>query len=250
MARKFLLALKEKPSFAGELSLRLFEERDSEGRTKYSLLCQKKPSFNEKEVAIFFGVLNGSVPDNLHEITKTIDWQREVPTLEATELMETLEHQVLPLIPETIEGLDGTTYELLIERGSSKVQFSWWCEPPRVWKALGKVAMTLLNRADAATMADALQSETRKQLIRQLAVKLGELQADMKKESEELMRTHNRRCHELAKTLSAIGLTCPGCGRHSNDVRFIDKSPDAKSYFICGSCGRSFRAEDLQPVRV
>ncbi len=245
MAGKFLLALKEKPSFAGELSLRLMEEHDSEGRAKYSLLCQKKPPFNEKEVAIFCGVLSGSVPDNLEEITKTVDWQREVPTLEARELMEILEHPVVPFIPETIEGLDGTTYELLIERGSSNVQFSWWCEPPRVWEALGKVAKTLLNRADAASMVDVLQSNTRKQLIRQLAEELGELQADMKKESEELMRTHNRRCHELAKTLSATGLTCPGCGRHSNDIRFIDKSPDAKSYFICGACGRSLRPEEL-----
>jgi len=246
MVGKCLLALKEKPSFAGELSLRLMEEQDSEGRAKYSLLCQKTPPFSENEVAIFFGVLGGGVSDNLDEITKTIDWQREVPTLEATELMEILEHPVLPFVPETIEGLaDGTTYELLIERGSSKVQFTWWCEPPQVWKALGKVAKTLLNRADAASTVDALQSETRKQLIRQLALELGELQADMKEESEELMRTHNRRCHELAKTLSATGLTCPGCGQHSNDIRFLDKGPDAKSYFICGACGRSFRPEDL-----
>jgi hypothetical protein len=245
MAGRFLLALKEKPSFEGELSLRLMEEHDSERRAKYSLLCQKKPPFNEKEVAIFLGVLRGGVPDNLDEITKTIDWQREVPTLEAREIMEILERQVLPVVPETIEGLDGTTYELLIERGFNKVQFTWWCEPPRVWKALAKVAKALLNRADAASMVDALQSKTRKELVRQLAEELGELRAEMKKESEETMRTHNRRCHELAKTLSATGLTCPGCGWHSKDLRFIDKSPDAKSYFICGACGRSFRPEDL-----
>lgn len=245
MAGKFLLALKEKPSFEGELSLRLMEEHDSEGRTKYSLLCQKKPPFNKKEVTIFLGVLSRGVPGSLGEITKTVDWQREVPTLEARELMEILERQVLPVVPETILGLDGTTYELLIERGFSEVRFTWWCDPPRVWKALGEVAKTLLNRADAASMVDVLQSKTRKQLIRQLAEELGELQADMKKESEKLMKMHNRRCHELAKTLSATGLTCPGCGWHSNDIRFMDKSPDAKSYFICGACGRSFRPEDL-----
>jgi len=242
---KLLLVLKEKPSFEGELSIDLVEENDSEGHAKYSLLCQKKPPFNEEESALFVGVLGGDVGKDLDEITKSIGWRREVPAAEAGEILDILKRQIAPIVPETIVGLDGTFYELHIERGFSKVQFTWWCKPPRVWNPLGEAAKTLLNRADAASMIEALQSKTRKQLIEQLEEELGELQAKAKKNSEELMRTHNCRCDELARSSRTTGLTCPGCGQHSKDIRFIDKSPDAKSYFICKACGRSFRPEDL-----
>ena len=242
---KLLLALKEKPSFQGELSIDLVEEHDSEGRAKYSLVCQKKPPFNEVESALFVGVLGGVVGKDLDEITKNIGWRREVPAAEARGILDILQRQIAPVVPETIIGLDGTFYELHIERGFSKVQFTWWCEPPPVWNALGAAAKTLLNRADAASMIGALQSKTRRQLIEQLAEELGELQAKVKKDSEELMRMHNHRCDELARSLRTTGLGCPGCGQHSKDIRFIDKGPDAKSYFICKACGRSFRPGDL-----
>jgi hypothetical protein len=242
---KLLLALKEKPSFQGELSIDLVEENDSEGHAKYSLICQKKPPFNEVEWALFVGVLGGVVGKDLDEITKNIGWQQEVPAAEATEILDILQRQIAPVVPETSVGLDGTFYELHIERGFSSVQFTWWCEPPQVWSALGEAAKTLLKRADAASMVEARQSKTRKQLIEQLEEQLGELQAKMKKDSGQLMRTHNDRCDELERSLRTTGLTCPGCGQHSKDIRFIDKSPDAKSYFICRACGRSFRPEDL-----
>jgi hypothetical protein len=242
---KLLLVLKEKPSFEGELSIDLVQENDSEGHAKYSLVCQKKPPFNKVESALFVCVLGGDVGKDLDEITKSIGWRREVPAAEAREILDILQRQIAPVVPETIVGLDGTGYELHIERGFSKVQFTWWCEPPRVWNALGEAAKTLLNRADAASMIEALQSKTRKQLIEKLEEELGELQAKVKKDSEELMRTHNCRCRELARSSRTAGLTCPGCGQHSKDIRFIDKSPDAKSYFICKACGRSFRPEDL-----
>ena len=242
---KLLLALKEKPSFQGELSINLVEENDSEGHAKYSLVCQKRPPFNEVESALFVGVLGGVVGKDLDEITKNIAWRREVPAAEARQILDILQRQIAPVVPETIVGLDGTIYELHIERGFSKAQFTWWCEPPRVWNALGEAAKTLLNRADAASMIGALQSKTRKQLIEQLEEELRELQARMKRDAEELMRTHNHRCDELARALRTTGLTCPGCGQNSKDIRFIDKSPDAKSYFICKACGRSFRPGDL-----
>jgi hypothetical protein len=81
-------------------------------------------------------------------------------------------------------------------------------------------------------MIGALQSKSRKQLIEQLEEELGELQALMKKDSEELTRTHNHRCDELLRSLRTAGLTCPGCGQHAKDIRFIDKSTDARCYFI------------------
>ena len=100
-----------------------------------------------------------------------------------------MQRQIAPVVPETIVGLDGTFYELHIERGFCKVQFTWWGEPPRVWNALGETAKTLLNRADAASMIGTLQSKTRKQLIERLEEELGELRAIMKKDSKEVMRT-------------------------------------------------------------
>jgi hypothetical protein len=245
IAGKVLMVLKEKPSFEGELSARLTEERDAEGRAKYFLVCQKTPPFNVEELALIAGVRGGLVVDNCEDIAKSISWRREVSPTEVREILDVLQHQVVSVVPETIVGLDGTTYELLIQRGFSKVRFTWWCEPPAVWKALGEVSTRLLNIADATSAIETLQPDSRKKLIKQLREELDELQTRRKEESAELMRAHNLRCHKLARSLRATGLTCPGCGRHSNDNRFIDKSPDAKSYFICNACGRSFRPEDL-----
>ena len=240
-----LLALKEKPSFEGELSIDLVEEHDSDGRAKFSLVCQKKPPFSQEEWALFASVLDGVVGEDLKEIMKCIGWRRQVSEIEVREILDILQHQVVSVDPEAIVGLDGTTYELLIERGFSKVQFTWWCEPPAVWKALGKLSKRLLGIADATSMIQILQPDSRKQLIEQLREELDEHQTRRKEESGKLIRTHNLRCHELASSLRASGLTCPGCGQHSKDNRFIDKNPDARSYFVCSACGRSFRPEDL-----
>ena len=247
MAGELLLTLKEIPSFEGELSVRLMEEHDSEGRANYSLVCEKKPPLDRGEWPLIVGVRSGIFGDvlSLKEITKSIGWQQDIPPVEAREILDTLKSQVPSTVPEAISGLDGTTYELLIERGFNKVQFTWWCEPPGVWKALGELSRRLLNRANAPSMTKSLQSNTRKQLIKQLQGKLAEHRATLEEKSNELVRTHNDRCHELARSLRATGLTCPPCGQHSKEIRFIDKSPDAKSYFICRLCGRSFRPEDL-----
>lgn len=37
---------------------------------------------------------------------------------------------------------------------------------------------------------------------------------------------------------------CPRC--KGDKIRYVDKSPENKSYFICKVCGRSFRLEDMQ----
>src|SRR5271157_4177815 len=242
---KLLLALKEKPSFEGELCAHLREDYDADGRAKYFLACQKTPSFNVEEFALIVGVRGGLLVDNSEEITKGISWRREVSPTEVRDILDILEQQVISVVPETFMGLDGTTYELLIERCFSKVQFTWWCEPPAGWKALGEVSKRLLSIADATSALGTLRPDSRKELIKQLRGELDELQAQRKEENEELMRAHNLRCHELAKSLTTVGLMCPGCGRHSKENRSVDKSPDAKSYFICSACGRSFRPEDL-----
>jgi hypothetical protein len=209
------------------------------------LVCQKSPPINEEEFALILGLPSSVVDESREEISKNISWRRELPPVEAREILDIVQHQAVTSFPEITLGLDGTTYELTIELGNNKVQFTWWCEPPLAWKALGEVSKILLTKADAVSMIEDLQSDTRKQLIEKLEEVFDEVQAYRKKESEESLRTHNRRCHELASSLRFTGLTCPGCGHHSRDIRFFDKSPDAKSYFICAACGRSFRPDDL-----
>lgn len=190
-------------------------------------------------------MLGGVVGEDLEEITKSLDWQVEVPPLEAKEITAILEHLVVSVAPQGFAGLDGTTYDLLIERGFNRIRFTWWSEPPAVWQALGSLSKTLLKRADTESMIEARQSNKRKRLIQQLRQELDDERTRGENESKELLRTHNVRCHELEQLLRTAGLTCPGCGLHSSDIRFIDKSPAAKSYFICRACGRSFRPEDL-----
>jgi len=56
MAGELLLTLKEIPSFEGELSVRLMEEHDSEGRANYSLVCEKKPPLDREEWPLIVGV--------------------------------------------------------------------------------------------------------------------------------------------------------------------------------------------------
>jgi hypothetical protein len=245
MASQTLLTLKEKPSFEGELSIELVKENDSGGRAKYSLVCQKNPPLNEKELLLIPLLREDGADDNLREITKSIKWQREVPEANLRNILTRLQHAVVAVVPDLVLGLDGTSYELIIERGLNSVQFVRWCEAPQAWKTLGEAAKTILTWADSASMIETLQSDNRKKLIMQFEGELGELQVDMKEEAEQSRTAHNRRCQVLACTLGSTGLTCPACGRHSTEIRFVDKSPVAKSYFICSSCGRSFRPEDL-----
>jgi hypothetical protein len=248
MGGEVLLVLKEAPTFEGALSIRLVEERDSEGRTKYSIACQKDPPFKGEMGPYTFalaGVSGGLVAEDRDQITKSLEWRREVPLLEAHRILAILENRVASVSPEHVMGLDGTTYDLLIERGFNKVQFTWWCEPPAAWQALGELSKMLLERADAASMIEAQQSDNRKRLIRQLRAKLHEAQTRLNNQLAESIRRHNVRCNELAQSLRVSGVTCPCCNVHSSGVRFVDRSPAAESYFICQACGRSFRPKDF-----
>jgi hypothetical protein len=62
----------------------------------------------------------------------------------------------------------------------------------------------------------------------------------------EAVRRSNLKARTLTSTIDSEGLTCPHCHQHTNDIRFIDRPPDAESYFICGKCGRSFVPADLE----
>jgi hypothetical protein len=245
MRNKVLLLLKERPSFEGELSISLNEESYSEGHKRYFLVCQKKPPLNANEFVIFAADFNRLIGPDLEDITKSIDWQREVPPSEAKKLTAVLEQQVVSVAPECVLGLDGTTYELLIERGFNRIQFTWWGEPPTAWRALRELSATLLDFADAASRTEVLQSDQRKRLIQQLREELADEQMRLDNAKTELIKSRNMQCQEIAQSLSKVGLKCPNCGVVSSDIRFVDKSPAGKSYFICQACGRSFRPEDL-----
>ncbi len=52
----------------------------------------------------------------------------------------------------------------------------------------------------------------------------------------------NALAERWAEQLKAGGLTCPACQRHTRNIRYYDKRPDQRSYFICQECGRSFEA--------
>lgn len=65
------------------------------------------------------------------------------------------------------------------------------------------------------------------------------------KSRQEAIATHaesNALAAGWAERLQAEGLTCPSCQRHTRNIRYYDKGPDQRSYFICQECGRSFEA--------
>jgi hypothetical protein len=62
----------------------------------------------------------------------------------------------------------------------------------------------------------------------------------------EAVRRSNLKARTLTSTIDSEGLPCPHCHQHTSDIRFIDRSPDAESHFICGECGRSFVPADLE----
>jgi len=62
----------------------------------------------------------------LEDLTRNIVWQQEVPSSEVAMVKAVLERQIFTIVPESVIGLDGTNYELVIERGFNKIQFNWW----------------------------------------------------------------------------------------------------------------------------
>ena len=156
MAGKLLLTLKEARSFEGELTILLVEEPDSEGNVTFSLFCEKKPPLNPEDGLLIVGVHSGVFGDDfgLKEITKSIGWQQDIPPVAVKEILDILERQVFPAVPEAASGLDGSSYELLIEHGFNKVQFAWWGEPQGLWKALGELSKGHTERMVALPAGD------------------------------------------------------------------------------------------------
>jgi|SRR6516225_1634088 hypothetical protein len=97
MGSKTLLELIERPSFEGEMRIRFVEERDPQGRAKYSVVCRKKAPLNENECAVLAAAQGTVAGQDLDEVTKGISWEREVPPLEAESILATLEKRVVSL---------------------------------------------------------------------------------------------------------------------------------------------------------
>jgi len=94
-----LLGIERKPSFEGELSVRLIEEHESQGRAKYFHNLPKEPALDGNEFSIFVSALSRVVGRDREEITKSMKWQREVPPLEAKIITAILEHQFVTVAP-------------------------------------------------------------------------------------------------------------------------------------------------------
>ena len=68
-------------------------------------------------------------------VTLVPNWQCEVPTREAKEIIAALEHQVISVGPESsLDCLDGVIYALLIVGDFNSVQFKRSNESPAEWQ--------------------------------------------------------------------------------------------------------------------
>ena len=69
--------------------------------------------------------------------------------------------------------------------------------------------------------------------------------AEQKSARAAAVADSNALARQLLLELEIRGyLICPHCQSHSHRVRFIESSPDQKSYFVCQTCGRSFSGSE------
>ncbi len=75
-------------------------------------------------------VINGSVSKDINA---------DHPEL--CNILQEIERLHAPLTGlEGIYGCDGETSILTIESGCNEVSFKWWCEPPKGWEGLDRIA--------------------------------------------------------------------------------------------------------------
>jgi hypothetical protein len=65
----------------------------------------------------------------------------------------------------------------------------------------------------------------------------------------ESFRLLNIRCAEFASQLKNDGLYCPHCHEFTKHIRYLNKSPEGKSYFICQLCAWAFGPVELEEDR-
>lgn len=170
-------------------------------------------------------------------------WERtrRLSDVEATRLEHLLRALSFWTMPVTVErqGLDGTTWVLEGAQDGRYHVIDRWSpeEPPLV--DLGEY-LTAISGIDDYRPKYSLRNEW-KAARQHAATKLA---AD---EEQRRCRRSIERSNELSTRLAASmaerGVTCPHCGNCSRDMRYVDKRPDGRSYFVCPSCSRSFHPE-------
>jgi hypothetical protein len=255
-----------KSSFLGPLSeIQLIAERSEKGACRYFVACKThfppgvEKIFDEKPhlQELFEGRLRRETPwrplDPIFEGELCLLDLQELPPQEADEIIKLLDSLGIRGLPRVTGGLvlDGESFGMLIERAFPIMYFHWSCDPPKGWEPLGKVAQILIARAEELSARTRLLAETddsgpRQQLREEFSeemslLKKAILQAHAESERRE---KENFQAQRLAYQMRTTDIKCPVCGHEAKDFRFYDKRPDGWSYFVCRSCGKSFRPGD------
>lgn len=187
-------------------------------------------------VGRLFGVSEGIAP-------RTVVWERtrllnDVETARLERLLRNLRFWRMPAAIDH-SGLDGTSWFLEgTHAGVYHLVYRWSPEEASL-SAFGEFLTAASGTSEYRPIP--------RMRDRWLAAAHGTLQnlaeALEKKEREKAVERSNERSSQLAAELAEDGLTCPHCGTRSREIRFFDKSPASRSYFICRLCGRSFHPE-------
>jgi hypothetical protein len=72
-----------------------------------------------------------------------------------------------------------------------------------------------------------------------------EYRAEAKRAGARAIAESNALAQQLLLELEIRGrLLCPRCHEHSHRIRFVERSAEEKSYFICRTCGCSFAGDE------
>lgn len=105
--------------------------------------------FRRNMYEIFIHIFKEKDEGKISYITKGFLSSEEIYEIEidfeTTKIInDQLSNIVIPLVPkEEVWGLDGCSYELIIEKGMYKSNISWWSEAEQGWESLNKVIETI-----------------------------------------------------------------------------------------------------------
>ncbi len=73
------------------------------------------------------------------------EWEFDMSVNDYGDIVHLIQDIEVTAIPEFVNGLDGTTYELNISNGFNSTVYHWWEEPPAGWEDLGKFTAKLIK---------------------------------------------------------------------------------------------------------
>jgi hypothetical protein len=170
-------------------------------------------------------------------------WERtrrlgDVEARRLEELLRDLHFHDMPVSVDR-DGLDGTTWLLEGVNGGTYHVVERWSPEER----------PLLDLGDYLTALSGIGGYPPKRSIRDVWAAARRRAAWRRAHAESQRRYRrsvdrsNRLARRLAAAMAERGVTCPHCGTRSRDMRYVDKGPGARAYFICRSCGRSCHPE-------